>query len=161
LLFVGKIRPFDAGQNDPRQLARSYDLASKTIIVDEYIPEELISYYFCAADTLIVSYRKDFMSHSSALMDAGQYGLPVIAIDTGSTGDDVRKYGLGLTFAPDDPMSLREALLSFLKLGDEEKQSMEEGLRRYANTFSWDQVAKSHLGIYRILSESRRDNGET
>jgi glycosyltransferase involved in cell wall biosynthesis len=151
LLFAGRILPMGAKQNDPRRFAEKYDLMENTIIVDEYIPEEEVPYYFCAADAIIISYRNVFSSHSSGLLDASQYGLPVIAVNTGTTGGDVKAYNLGLTFTPEDPHSLREAVLSFLKLSEEEKHTIKERLQKFAATFSWEQVAKSHVGIYQSL----------
>jgi len=131
-------------------------LVENTIIVDEYIPAEEVPYYFCASDAAIVSYKKVFSSHSSVL-DASQYILPVIAVNTGTTGGDVRAYNLGLTFIPEDPHSLRKAILSFFELAEEEKQTMKKGLQKFADTFSWEQVAKSHVGIYQSLLEKTNE----
>lgn len=156
LLFVGKILPGNAERNDPRRFAREYDLIDNTIIVDEYVPREEVPYYYCAADAIILSYRKVFSSHSTALLDASQYSLPVIAVATGTTGEDVKAYNLGLTFIPEDAHSLRTAISSFLKLGEDEKAVMRQGLQKFAGTFSWGEATRSHIGVYQSLMEEKR-----
>ena len=153
LLFAGRMLPGGINQNDPGRLAQEYSLIENTIVVDRYIPDEEAPYYFCAADALILSYRKEFLQHSGNMIYACQCNLPVIASasEGGQLGEDVRSYNLGLTFTPDDPHSLQQAILSFLKLGGEEKQAMKKGLQGFASDYSWEQMTKSHLELYQSL----------
>jgi len=150
ILFAGKIRGNDS-KRDPRQLAVKYCVKDKTIIIDEYISEEEVPYYFSAADAVILAYTKGFIAHASSLMDAAQYGVPVIAIDSGSTGEDVKAWNMGVTFSSEDSVSLRGAILKFVALSEIERQEIKGGLQKYAHTISWEQVANSHVRVYQEL----------
>lgn len=151
LLFAGRILYNDA-KTDPKQLAQKYGWEGNTIITDKYIPEEEMPYYFYAADALILTYSKEFSGESSLLLHGGQYTVPVIASDLGLMGEFVRRYNLGLTFAPEDPVSLRQAILSFLSLGEDEKQVFKGSLAEFTSTRSWNDTAKDYLTLYQSLS---------
>jgi glycosyltransferase involved in cell wall biosynthesis len=152
LLFVGQVL-HGVKQDDPEELARKYCWLENTIVVNKHIPDEEIPYYFYAADAILLSYRKNFIGASGTLSLACSFNLPVIASDVGQLGEFVRNYKLGLTFSPDDPQSLREAILSFLNLTEEEKQEIKRKLAQFASTYSWEQVAKEHLKLYQSLLE--------
>ena len=154
LLFAGKTLYNDA-KTDPKQLAKKYGWAGNTIIADKYIPEDKVPYYFHAADVLILTYRREFSGESSLLLHGSQYAMPVIASDLGLLGESVRKYNLGLTFAPEDPVSLRQAILSFLNLSEKERQVFKDNLARFTSTRSWNDTAKDYLTLYQNLSGKR------
>ena len=149
LLFGGRILPKDSKGNDPRRLAKQYGWATDTVVADKYIPDEEIPLYFCAADALLLSYRKEFAGRSGGLRYASRYGVPVIASDGGPLGEAVRRHNLGLTFAPDDPASLKEALVSFLGLEQEERDRTKDNLLAFS--YSPEQMAKSYLSLYQGL----------
>ncbi len=147
LLFAGK---FNSGSsNDPLRLARRYGLSDKAIIVDQFIPEREIPYYFAAADGLVISFKKGFVGNSAVLVQAIGLGIPVIASDVASTGTLVKRFGLGLTFAPEDPRSLREAIAHFVELSSEDRRTIRDNMRRYADEHqrSWDSIAEEYLRI--------------
>lgn len=135
--------------NDPRLLAKSYGWSSNTIVVNQYIAEEKMMYYFSAADAIILSYKKVFLNASGVLSHACQFLLPVIASDVGQLGDFVKTYKLGLTFTPEDPSSLREAIISFLNLPEDEKLKIRDNLRRFTFAHSWKEIAKKHIDVYK------------
>lgn len=147
LLFAGKIDSVSQA-NNPLSLVKKYGLEQNTITVDRYIPEEEMPNYFCAANAIIISHRKSFGRASGVLSTAAQFNLPVIASDVGEVGEAVENHELGLTFEPENPQSLREAILSFLNLKDEEKQKMKANLSRFAQDHSWQEVARRHLELY-------------
>ena len=150
LLFVGKVK--SAGQtNNPLRLVKKYGLQQNTIIVDRYLTDEEAKYYFYAVDAVILSHRKDFKGASGVLSNAAQYNLPVIAADVGDIGEAVKRYKLGLTFEPENPKSLQEAILSFLNLNEEEKREIKRNLSYFAQTRSWQEVAQRHIEVYQGL----------
>jgi glycosyltransferase involved in cell wall biosynthesis len=150
LLFAGKGNPVHRA-NNPVMLAKKYGLGQNTIIADRYIPEEEMPDYFHAADATLLSYRKHFGRASGVLSTTAQFSLPVIASDVGEIGEAVRNYGLGLTFEAENAQSLREAILSFLNLKEEQKQEMKRNLLRFAQDHSWQVVARRHIEVYQSL----------
>lgn len=152
ILHAGKI-DHNLVRNDPEKLAEKYGWLENTIIEDRYIPEDEMPYYFLAADAIILSYTKDFLHASGVLTHAAGFSLPVIASDVGQLGEFVKTHKLGLTFITEDAKSLREAIISFLNLREEEKLAMKRNLEKFAATFSWEEVAKRHLNLYQGLSD--------
>ncbi len=154
LLFAGKIKSASQ-ENNPLRLAKKYGLQQNTIIIDKYFTDEEVRYYFCAADAVIISHRKDFKGASGVLSTAAQYNLPVISTDIGDIGETIKKYKLGLTFEAENPLSLREAILSFLNLNEEEKQEMKRNLSYFAQTHSWQEAAQRHVELYQGLIKAK------
>lgn len=146
LLFAGRVQPVDAARNDPVRLAAEHGCQGNTIVADKYISADEIPLYFAASDALILSYRKEFAGRSGGLRYASQFGLPVIASDGGAQGEAVKGQYLGLTFTPDDPVSMRQALAAFLALGRDDRDLMKQNVLGFAYTI--DQMAASYLKLY-------------
>jgi glycosyltransferase involved in cell wall biosynthesis len=149
LLHAGKIT--GDKDNDPRWLAEKYNCLRRTIIVDQTIPTREMINYFSAADAIILSYKKDFLTSSGVLSHACQFLLPVIASDVGQVGEFVKTYKLGLTFVPENPDSLREVMVSFLNLSKKERVRLRKNLKTFATIFSWREIAKRYGQIYKSL----------
>ena len=152
ILFVGKLGPSGI-EHDPQGLAHMYDYCASTIIKDTFVPEEEKMLYFTAADAVILSYKKDFIQSASIINDAAKSGTPVIASDVGQLGEFVRSYHLGVTFAPEDADSLRQAIMFFLALPDKEKQVIKENFAKFAAACPQEENARSHLAAYQRVLE--------
>ena len=119
----------------------------------QYVPDEETELYFKAADVLALPYTHVFQS--GVLFLAFSFGLPVIASDVGSVGDDIIEGRTGLLCKPRDPQGLASALEEyfasdlFKNLDIQRKE-----IKDYANTrHSWDLVAEITRGIYTELLE--------
>ncbi len=159
LIFAGMVNPITQ-DNNPWKLASKYGCNRKTIIIDHHIPEEEMRQYFCAADAVIISHRREFRGASGVLAAACQYGVPVIASNTGTgesgeSGEIVEGYKLGLTFTPEDHQSLRESILSFLNLEEEKRKEIKDNLFNFALAHSWEKVAEDHVALYQNLIRSK------
>jgi glycosyltransferase involved in cell wall biosynthesis len=149
LVFVqaGKLTTTDE-VSDPQRLAERYGCAEKTIVRAAFIPEEEKPLYFFAADAVVLSYRKDFIQWGSILNDAARCSTPVIASDVGQLGQFVKRYHLGMTFVPEDADSLRQAILTFLHLPEEERERLGANCKAYAEQFPWAENARRHLEVF-------------
>jgi glycosyltransferase involved in cell wall biosynthesis len=154
-VHAGKI-DHTAPANDPEQLAKDYGLNGRTRIINGFIPQEDTKYYFSAANAIILSYTKEFLHASGVLAFATGYNLPVIASDVGQLGEIVRTKDLGLTFTPEDPDSLKQAISEFLELPESEINQMRENLKAFAAGYSWEDFAQKHLQLYKSLSDADR-----
>jgi len=147
LVFAGKVLP-QYRENNPRRLARRHLLEAKTTVDDRFIPDGEVPHYFCAADAAILSHLRGFGSVSGVLYVAVKYGVPAITADAGDDGDLVRRFGLGITYEPEDPASLRRAILQFTGLTPEERQEMAGSIARFVEENSWEKVAAAHVRLY-------------
>lgn len=132
-------------------LAEKYDMLDRTIIRDYYIPEEEKPYYFHAADAIVLSYTREFLGTTSLLWQACRFGTPVIASDNGQLKELMEEYKPGLLFKAQDPDSLREAVMRFIKLKPGEIETLKDNCRRFAREFSHDKWAQKCLEVYTKL----------
>lgn len=147
LVFAGKVIP-QYPENDPWKLACTHHLQSRTVVVDKYITNEELPYYFCAADVVILSHHKGFKSVSGVLPVAAQYRVPIITADVGDSSDSVREFGLGITYHAEEAESLGKAIAAFASLGLADRQEMGDNLLHFAEQHSWQKVVGEHLRVY-------------
>lgn len=135
-------------------VAADYIDKARMSIRDYYVPEAEKPYYFFAADAVILSYTRQFLSTSSLLWEACRFGTPVIASDNGQLKELMTAFKPGLLFSAQNPGSLRDAIVVFTKLRPAEKKILKDNCRRFADEFSMGKWAQRCLEIYdRLLAE--------
>jgi glycosyltransferase involved in cell wall biosynthesis len=132
-------------------LAKRYDMQGRAVIKNSYIPEDEKPYYFFAADAIILSYTKQFLSTTSLLWQACRFGTPVIASDNGQLKDLVEEFGTGLVFRAEDADSLREAILRFIKLKPAGIKTIQDNCHKFTREFSLKNWAQKCIEIYNQL----------
>jgi len=133
-------------------LAKKYGTLDGTMSRDYYITEEEKPYYFFAADAIILSYTKQFLSTPSLLWEACRFVTPVIASDNGQLKELTEAFQLGLLFTAQDADSLREAIMRFINLKTEDIERLKDNCRRFSDEFSLEKWAQRCLEIYDSLS---------
>jgi glycosyltransferase involved in cell wall biosynthesis len=156
-LVHGGTHTFSLGSN-PEVLAKRYMLNANAKIFNHFIPEEEKPYYFGASDVIILSYTKVFASTSSMMWEAARYGLPCIASNANSLGRDVHRYGLGLLYEAEDAESLAEAIESYKKLSDNERENMKVNCGVFVEEHSDAKWAEKCKNIYRRLMMGKEEN---
>ena len=84
--------------------------AAEAVLIGGHIDNHLLDVVYSAADLVVVSFVADFHRDSGVLTDAISLGVPVVCSDGGPTADVVRRYSLGVVFAPGNPDSLERAV---------------------------------------------------
>lgn len=134
-------------------LVQRYGLQNRVIINDYYIPEAEKQYYFAAADTIILSYKRDFLQTASLVWEAARFKLPAIASDNGELGELVKRYKIGLVFKAEDAASLKGAISNFLNSSQSEIETMRSNCEKFCDEFSPDEWVKNCVRIFRELCE--------
>jgi glycosyltransferase involved in cell wall biosynthesis len=132
-------------------VVEKYNMRDRTVIRDYYIPEEEKPYYFFAADAIILSYTRQFLSTTSLLWQACRFRIPVIASDNGQLKELMEEYKPGLVFRAQDSDSLREAILRFINLKPREIEALKDNCRRFVHEFSLESWARKCLEVYNKL----------
>lgn len=102
-----------------------------------YIDDALcIEYFFKSITHLILPYR-DFYGSSGVMLQALEYGIPILAPDTGIIGHRIKKYNLGITYLDSDINSLKTQLDRFK---DMDPKSFENDIKAYMNFQSVEQL---------------------
>jgi glycosyltransferase involved in cell wall biosynthesis len=128
---------------------------SKTLIKDEYIPDDQVSVLFRAADALILPYRAIYQSGPLSL--AYRFGVPVIATRVGAFERDVVPGVTGLLCRPGDATDLARAIREYFSGGlHSDAERARARIREIgAERFSWRAIGRTIAEVY-----TRLDNKE-
>lgn len=139
-LFVGKV----ISENDPRQVAADCRYPNVKI-VDEFVPEELVKYFFAATDAVALPYEAGFAKGSGVLIECCRHLRPMIASATPYFSVFIKRYACGVTYAPLDEIAFASAAQSLLS----ESANYRAALERARHDHSWNTVADQYIQLYR------------
>src|SRR5882724_3159660 len=118
----------------------------------EFIPDEETELYFKAADVLVLPYTQ--ISQSGVLVLGYSFGVPVLAADVGSFGDDVVEGLTGFLFKPGDSVDLAAAIDRYFRsdlfraLPSRRREIIDYARERY----SWETVSRMSCAVYEQLA---------
>lgn len=113
-------------------------------VVDRYITEEEAAAFFSRADVIVLPYRH--ATGSGVIPLAYHYGKPVITTTVGGLPEVVIDGVSGRLVKPEDPDALAKVLQEFLQ---KNPASMQEGVRKTAESMTWEGLAECILDIIR------------
>ena len=122
------------------------------ILKTGYVPDADTEIYFKAADVLVLPYTQIFQS--GVLLLGYGFGLPVIAADVGSLGEEIVEGKTGFVFPPRDTEVLAKVLISYFA-GDlyRNLEQRRRDIRNHADEhYSWDRVASITTQVYAKLN---------
>ena len=107
-------------------------------ILDGFIPDTKVPLLFGAADVVALPYR-DVLTSGNLMLAAG-YGKPVVAprLPALSLVDEAT---LGVSYAPDAPGALAEALMRALDFNQEQRATISISGRKLSSARAWDKVS--------------------
>ena len=138
-LFVGKV----ISTNDPKQVVADCNYP-KAIVVDEFVADEKIKYYFAASDVVALPYEATFAKGSGVVIECCRYMRPVIVSATPYFTPFIARYRCGVSFVPSDSDSFAKAVEQVFAGGD----VFREGLERVRREHSWRVVASQYIKVY-------------
>lgn len=104
---------------------------------NEYIEDPMcIEYFFRSVTHLILPYR-NFFGSSGVMLQALEYGIPILAPNTGVMAYRIEKYRLGITYADSDVNSLKTQLEEFKRM---DPKSFEMDIKAYMNLQSTEEL---------------------
>jgi phosphatidylinositol alpha-1,6-mannosyltransferase len=135
------------------ELARELDIQESVHLLQR-IPEEDLRALYNAADIFALLPREmpagEMEGFGLVYLEAGACGKPVIGTRSGGVPDAVVDGHTGLLAPPDNPEEAAECILRLLR--DEElARRLGENGRHYANSHSWECVARQYLELYQKL----------
>jgi glycosyltransferase involved in cell wall biosynthesis len=121
------------------------------LIEDKFIPDDEAEIYFKAADVLVLPYRDIYQS--GVLFTGQRFGIPVLAADVGSFGEDIVEAKTGFLFRPGDTSDLARTIERYFQ------SDLYKGLERHREDISacatvrhsWDSMSKASIEIYSRL----------
>jgi len=121
--------------------------AGRLRILDE-MPQDRLRLVYNAADALLLPSMRE--GWPNVLLEALACGTPVIAADVGGVGEIVADPIVGRVVGTRDAGAFAGALSDLLASPPERA-----AVRRYAESFGWDEVARAQLALFRtVLAEA-------
>lgn len=110
-----------------------------------FVPDDNLRYWMNATDLFVLPSLSE--GNPTVMFEALGVGLPFIGTTVGGVPEIITSDEYGLLCPPANPQCLAEKILVSL-----EKKWDRERIRKYAQRFTWDNIAKEYVKIYsRIL----------
>lgn len=136
--------PFEWSRIELEKMIIEHNLSSKVILDLNYVPDEKIAYYYCAADFVVFPYSVNYSGSCGPMTKgASTYHKPVIVTDVSDIGRMVKQFRNGLVVPPNDASALAQAMLEFLNLSTEDQANLVGNAKKVAYEHSWPKVADS------------------
>lgn len=114
-------------------LIAKHQLESRIVRATDFIPNEEVANYFCAADLVVQPYKHATQSGVSQV--AYHFGRPMLVTDVGGLAELVPNGVVGYVVPP-TPRALADALVDFYV--NHREETFAAGVRQEATKFSWD-----------------------
>jgi len=136
LLVVGE---FYDDEQKYRQRAQELNLNACVRLVADYIPNDQVAQYFCAADVVVLPYLS--ATQSGIAQIAYNFDKPVIATDVGGLAEVVAHEKTGFLTPPDSPRDLAEALRKFYR--EQREAEFSANVKIEKRKYSWETLVRA------------------
>ncbi len=118
-----------------RKIIDNSPLKNNIKVFEQYIPDEMVTLLFSAADVLVLPYRS--ATQSGVVAIAYQLEIPIIATDVGALGEVVRTADTGIVVKEPVPEQLSEAIETYFS--EPEKHSVYlQNIKKEKKNLSWE-----------------------
>jgi len=153
LLLVGDTW---AGDDSVERQIRELGIEKRIKRIDGYVPNEEVSWYFAAADLVVLPYVS--ATGSGVVQTAITFDRPVVATRVGSLPLTVEDGRTGYLVEPGDPAALAGAVLRFFREG--KGPEFIENIKRTKKQFSWERFVEIVEEAVRPKTEVRSQESE-
>lgn len=115
-------------------LISKLDINANVKIIDEYIPNEEIPFYFYASDIVILPYTS--VTGSGLVQLAYGFNKPVVVSNIGALSQIVIDKKTGFLVEPEDPQGIADSIIEYYHNYNEDEVA--ENIRKENYRFSWD-----------------------
>ena len=123
---------------------KEYGLQDKVVLRTDYIPSEMVKYYFCAADMIVQPYRS--ATQSGVTQIAYHFEKPMLVTDVGGLSEIVPHGKVGYVVQP-NPKAIADSLNDFYE--NNREASFSANAREEKKRFQWSSFAEAIEGLYK------------
>ncbi|GAA4308514.1 glycosyltransferase [Compostibacter hankyongensis] len=129
------------------RLIEQYGLADQLILRTDFIPDNAVKYYFCAADLVVQPYRSATQSGITPM--AYHFEKPMVVTRVGGLPEMVPDEQVGLVTDP-DPASLAGAILKYYTFGEAHFVPF---IQKEKQKYSWARMARTILELSDVVQK--------
>lgn len=123
-----------------------HNLSENLVLKTEFIPNDLVAHYFCAADLVILPYKN--ATQSGVTQIAYHFSKPMLVTNVGGLPEIVPHGKCGYAVKP-QVEDIRDAILDFLE--NDKKSFFDMGLESEKERFQWDKMSNTFYQIFEKL----------
>ena len=123
------------------QQIRTLGITDSVTIVDEYVPDEQVGWYFQQADVVVLPYRH--ATQSGIIPIAYNFTVPVIATHVGGLPDVVFEGETGYLVPPEDSTALADTVAKFAR--QRNQIDFQSHITEHLDMFSWKSLRTTLL----------------
>lgn len=149
--IVGSFQPDQPYYRQMQNFIIEQDLADVNFA--GVVSQDNLRRYYQEASVFVLTPEEDglhFEGFGLVYLEAGAYGLPVVAARSGGVPDAVRDGETGLLALPGDVEGIAAALLRLLTDADLARQ-MGQANRLWAETLTWERTAQAQAQVYQDI----------
>lgn len=136
---------FTKGDEKYLRIIREKSLASKIVLHTKFIPNEMVSAYFCASDLVVQPYKK--ASQSGVTQIAYHFNVPMVVTNVGALPDTVPHMVSGIVVDPESKNVAKAIHRFFTKnLSDQ----LVKGIEKQKKRFSWNNLTDCIFSLAKI-----------
>jgi len=117
--------------------------------VPRFVTDDQIPAYFDRADVVVLPYRE--IDQSGVLYTALAFGKPLVLSSVGGFTEVGERHGAARLVPPGDASALAAALNELIRDPGERQRLGQAAARAAATHYSWDDIARRHMDLYRDL----------
>lgn len=140
LLVAGEFYDDEQGYRD--QILR-LGIGDFVSVFADYIPNEDVGLYYCAADVVVLPYIS--ATQSGIIQIAYHYDKPVITTNVGGLPEVIEEGKTGFIVPAEDAAALAQSIIHFFKIKD--RIDFSKNISNYKKQFSWDRMAAEIEGF--------------
>ena len=151
LIIAGRPKGGERYWQEIEQMITRLGINERIVQKIEYVPDEQTELYFKAADVLVLPYTRIFQS--GVLFLGYAFGLPAIATDVGSLGDDIIEGETGFLCRATDADDLADTISAYFASDlYENLETRRNQIQHFANERnSWVKVAEILGAVYQNI----------
>jgi glycosyltransferase involved in cell wall biosynthesis len=121
--------------------------------ISRFVEEEELPALFRRADLVVLPYRE--IDQSGVLYAALAFARPLVVTRVGGLPELADRHGAAVAVPPDDPEALAGAIATLLREPARRERLAAAAALAARTEYSWDEVARRHLELYRELGAGR------
>lgn len=125
------------------EIIEKRQLQASVILKNEFIPDELVRYYFCAADIVAQPYKT--ATQSGVTQIGYHFEKPMLVTNVGGLPEIVPHNKIGYVVAP-NKVAIADALVQFFE--ENRAAEFEKNIKVEKQKFSWEKMVETMIETY-------------
>ena len=147
LLIAGK--PWENDFSNYQRIIDENNLSDYCLLHTKFIPQADVEHYYCAADLVVLPYKKIYQS--GVLMMTLSYGKPALVSDLPPLKEVVTDMQTAFLFESENAISLAEKLNSILLNPEKLEQVRINGEELINTKYDWNEIGRQTKQAYQSL----------